>query len=75
MSFKYDKNNKYHRLGRSALIVVVSLTFFVLAWWVVSILAHSTVIPTPIKTFDALISFLQDGYLGISAGRVTSSAN
>ena len=74
MSFKYDKNNKYHRLGRSALIVVVSLTFFVLAWWVVSILAHSTVIPTPIKTFDALISFLQDGYLGISAGRYISAS-
>ena len=74
MSFKYDKNNKYHRLGRSALIAVVSLTFFVLAWWVVSILAHSTVIPTPIKTFDALISFLQDGYPGISDGRYISAS-
>ena len=67
MRFKYDENNKYHRLGKNVVIVILSLTMFVMAWWVVAIIADTAVIPTPAKTWEALCSFITDGYKGTSA--------
>ncbi len=67
ISFKYDENNKYHRLGRNALIAVISLAVFCIIWWIISIIADTKVLPTPGVTFDALIEFFADGYLGYSA--------
>ena len=67
MKFKYDENNKYHRLGRDIIIIILSLTMFVILWWVIAIMADTTVIPTPIKTWDALCTFITDGYKGTSA--------
>lgn len=65
--FAYDENNKYHRLGKSALIVILSLTVFTIIWWMISIIVDSRVLPTPLETYYAFIDFFQVGYLGHSA--------
>ncbi|MBQ8179874.1 MAG: ABC transporter permease [Candidatus Methanomethylophilaceae archaeon] len=67
MTFRYDDNNKYHRFGRYALVTAMSLVAFVLVWWVVSIIADTNVLPTPLETVNALVDFFEDGYLGNSA--------
>ena len=61
LSFKYDEHNKYHRFARSAIIAAASLTTFVIVWWFVAIMANMTALPTPIETWDAFISLLNDG--------------
>ena len=67
MSFKYDENNKVHRMVRQLVIIIVSLTAFVLIWWFISIMADTRVLPNPMKTFEALIDFFEVGYLNLSA--------
>ena len=47
---------------------------FVIVWWVVSIIADSRVLPTPAETFDALIDFINDGYMGSSSWTIISSS-
>lgn len=59
--FQYDKHNKYHRAGRTALLTVFSLTLFVIVWWVLAILVNTAAVPTPAKTFDALIKLINEG--------------
>ena len=61
VSFKYDENNKYHRALRWAVIVVASLITFVIFWWFLAAILDMTAIPTPMETFDAFISLLNDG--------------
>ena len=61
VSFKYDENNKYHRALRWAVIVVASLITFVIFWWFLAAILDMTAIPTPMQTFDAFISLLNDG--------------
>ena len=61
MMFKYDKHNKYHRLLRQILIIAVSLVIFVEAWWVVSIIADVSTVPTPAQTWNALVDLIQNG--------------
>lgn len=61
LSFKYDEHNKYHRFARSAIIAAASLTTFVIVWRFVAIMANMTALPTPIETWDAFISLLNDG--------------
>lgn len=59
--FKYDRYNKYQRLARSVLIVIVSLTLFVIAWWAVAKAGFFETIPLPQDTFAALSSLIVDG--------------
>lgn len=59
--FNYDKNNKHHRMIRQALLIVVSLYGFILLWWIVSLLANSVAIPTPLETWDEFVRLLRDG--------------
>jgi ABC-type nitrate/sulfonate/bicarbonate transport system permease component len=51
----YDKNNRVHRLIRLGLITVTSLIVFLLLWWNISLLVGSAAIPTPMRTWDALV--------------------
>ena len=71
MSFKYDENNKVHRMVRQLVIIIVSLTAFVLIWWFISIMADTRVLPNPMKTFEALIDFFEVGYLNLSQHGIT----
>ncbi len=59
--FKYDSNNKYHRWVRSLIIVIASLCLFVAIWWVVAEALNYRTIPTPMATFEALVSLIQNG--------------
>lgn len=67
ISMKYDKHNKYHRLGRSALITVISLAVFLWAWWIVSILVQRALdfnispLASPGAAFAALWDLIQNG--------------
>jgi len=72
--FKYDENNKYHRFGKTVMIVILSLIMFVELWWILSLLANTNVFPTPAETFDALIEFFENGYSRQSAGSIIWSS-
>ena len=70
MGFKYDKYNKYHRLGRNAVMLILSLIAFILIWWFISYLVSKgvifntptrNIIPTPFETWDALVDLYQHG--------------
>ena len=61
MGFTYDRHTKWHRRLRWTLIIIASLTMFVEAWWVLSILANSPTVPNPAETFDALVDLIQNG--------------
>ena len=52
--FKYDKNNRNHRIIRSVLITVVSLITFVILWWIVTAAWGNKNFPTPDLVFKAL---------------------
>ena len=69
-SFKYDQNNRYHRFARSVVIVIVSLTMFVMIWWFIAKLANLTALPTPGATWKAFVSLVRDGdpLTGVSLG-------
>ena len=60
-SFSYDPNNKYHRFARSACITVISLVLFVMIWWFAAKVANKTAIPTPLETWKAFVSLLNNG--------------
>ena len=78
MSFYYDQHNKYHRLLRTVLVSIASLIIFIEIWWVVSIVANSPAIPTPLETWHALSDLYHNGdpatgmsmwdYIGSSLG-------
>jgi len=67
MGFKYDKHNKYHRLGRSAIITVVSLLVLMWVWWVVSTIVQKTLnfntspLAYPQDAFAALFDLIKNG--------------
>ncbi len=67
MSFKYDKHNKYHRLGRSAIITVISLFVLIWVWWIVSVLVqkhldlNSSPLANPKDAFAALFELMREG--------------
>lgn len=61
MLIKYDRHNRYHRLLRKVLIIICSLVIFVEAWWVISIIANVSTVPTPAQTWDALVDLAQNG--------------
>lgn len=59
----YDKNNKRHRRIRSTIIFILSLVIFVLIWWDISLLAHTAAVPSPQRTFEALVDLFTQGDL------------
>ncbi len=59
--FKYDEHNKYQRWARTALIIVVSLSLFVLFWWAFASARIFETIPLPQDTFSALIDLIKNG--------------
>lgn len=59
----FDKNNKYHRWIRTGIITILSLIVFVLLWWDISLLVGTAAIPTPWKTWDALVDLFTYGDL------------
>lgn len=59
--FRYDRHNKYHRLGRMALVIIASLTIFIESWWIISIVANTSTIPSPAETWSALIEVIRHG--------------
>ncbi len=67
MGFKYDKHNKYHRFGRSALITVISLFVLMWVWWFVSMIVQRTLdlnsspLATPQDSFAALFDLMRNG--------------
>ena len=67
MGFKYDKHNKYHRLGRSAVITVISLFVLMWVWWLVSMIIqrsldlNSSPLATPQDSFAALFDLMKNG--------------
>ena len=61
MSFYYDPHNKKHRMLRSVLLAIASLIVFVEVWWVVSIVANTPAVPTPLETFNALKDLYNNG--------------
>ena len=61
LNIKYDENNKYHLFARTIMITVISLTFFIMVWWVISIIADISAIPTPLQTWNALVDLYVNG--------------
>ncbi len=59
--FKYDANNKTHRLIRSVVITIVSLVTFLILWWVVTYAWNNVNFPTPDKVFKALFKLIAEG--------------
>ena len=57
----YDENNRYHRFARTAVITVISLVIFILAWWAISIIAQTSAVPTPLQTWNALVDLYLNG--------------
>ncbi|MDR1690712.1 MAG: ABC transporter permease [Candidatus Methanoplasma sp.] len=76
VGLKFDENNRYHRFARTVVISVISLSIFILVWWIVSLMADTPAIPTPLQTLDALIDVYQygDRMTGISLGTYVSSS-
>jgi NitT/TauT family transport system permease protein len=55
MLFKgYDETNRVHRMIRTAVIIFVSLSVFMILWWIVTTWLNNVNFPTPDKVFDAL---------------------
>ena len=67
MGFKYDKHNKYHRMGRSAVITAISLFVLLWVWWLVSVIVQRTLdlnsspLATPQDSFAALFELIKNG--------------
>jgi ABC-type nitrate/sulfonate/bicarbonate transport system permease component len=60
-SFKYDENNRYHRFLKLVILTAISMTAFVVIWWVLSIVSGSSAIPTPLETWNALVKLSMNG--------------
>ncbi len=59
--FKYDENNRKHRIIRSLIITTVSLIVFLILWWAVTILMDDKNFPPPDKVFIALYDLILYG--------------
>jgi NitT/TauT family transport system permease protein len=59
--FKFDENNRTHRILRMGAIVTISLLAFLAVWWIVTILLNNVNFPTPDKVFEALYNLLVYG--------------
>ena len=59
--FRYDSDNKIHRFLRTIVITIVSLVFFLMVWWIVSIAIGITVIPAPPEVWSAFLDLMENG--------------
>jgi len=57
----YDKDNRYHRWARRIIIIIASLTIFVLIWWNIAYIVNSAAIPLPTKVWEAMINLFANG--------------
>lgn len=60
-NLNYDENNKKHRSIRKILIIIISLSVFVLIWWNLSLILNNPAIPTPMLAFEALVDLFEYG--------------
>ncbi|MDR0508835.1 MAG: ABC transporter permease [Candidatus Methanoplasma sp.] len=76
LNIKYDENNRYHRFLRTVVITVISLTIFIMVWWMISVIADIPAIPTPLKTWNALVDLYLHGDMvtSISLGQYIFSS-
>ena len=76
LGIKYDENNRNHRLLRTLVITVISLTLFILVWWIVAIVTTTSAIPTPLQTWNALVDLYVNGdrMTGRTLGEYVSSS-
>jgi len=76
LGIKYDENNKRHRFARTVVITVISLSLFILIWWIASVVSNNTAIPTPLQTWEALVDLYRNGdrMTHISLGQYVSSS-
>ncbi|MBR4685748.1 MAG: ABC transporter permease [Candidatus Methanomethylophilaceae archaeon] len=74
MMFKYDDNNKYHRFGKTVMIVALSLIMFVEIWWILSLISNTNVFPTPAETAGAFVDFINNGYSHQSSASIIWSS-
>jgi len=58
---KYNKDNKYHRGIRLAIITFFSLVIFVLLWWNISVIVNTAAIPTPANVWNAMVELFKNG--------------
>ena len=72
--FKYDDNNKYHRFGKTVMIVALSLIMFVEIWWILSLISNTNVFPTPAETAGAFVDFINNGYSHQSSASIIWSS-
>ena len=60
-SLNYDENNKTHRFIRTIMIVIVSLSVFVLIWWNLALILNNPAVPTPLMAFESLADLFKYG--------------
>ena len=56
-----DKDSRRYKLCVNAAYVAISITMLVVTWYFISWYVNKTVIPTPMETWDALVSFFENG--------------
>jgi NitT/TauT family transport system permease protein len=59
--FKYDRENKLHRIGRMLFLTAVSLVTLVYVWWILAIIIGTPAIPTPDLVWDAFLRLFDEG--------------
>lgn len=57
----YDPLKLSHRVLRKTFIFILAFIAFILAWWDISLIVNTSVIPTPGEAFNALITLFRDG--------------
>jgi NitT/TauT family transport system permease protein len=59
--FKYDRENRFHRFGRTILIVAASLATLIYVWWILAILINTPAVPTPDLVWAAFLDLFRNG--------------
>ncbi|MDR2846530.1 MAG: ABC transporter permease [Candidatus Methanoplasma sp.] len=57
----YDENNAFHRAVTTMLLIVASLTIFLVVWWDISLIVDMASVPSPGRTLDALVDLVNNG--------------
>ncbi|MGN0098292.1 MAG: ABC transporter permease [Candidatus Methanomethylophilaceae archaeon] len=74
--FRYDPENKYHRITKQVICAIISLVGLYIIWDVASILINRNIVPTPLETWDALVYFVTNGdpLVGGTIGKYVSAS-
>jgi len=59
--FRYDGDNRIHRLLRAVLISVISVSMLICVWWVASVAIGSPAIPAPPAVWEAFVNLMNHG--------------